>query len=114
MLLRPVLLPAVVLLAAALVVPVASAAHGPTVALSYQSVRPATLTVRAGDTVHFRNANTGAGACTVVGDDGAFESPTLGRAEGWHHTFEEPGVYGFALRESPSARGRIVVAAPED
>ena len=45
-------------------------------------MRPATLEIRAGETVHFRNANATGLVCTVVADDGAFESPALGRQGG--------------------------------
>jgi plastocyanin len=48
----------------------------------------------------------------VVADDGSFSSPTLGRAEGWHHTFETPGRFDYHLSEQPSAKGRIVVVEP--
>ena len=86
-----------------------AAAHGPTVRLSYAGVRPARLVLVVGQTVHFLNANSGSGTCTLVAEDGAFEAPPLGRAEGWHHTFEAAGSFAFFVEEFPSARGEIVV-----
>ncbi len=86
-------------------------AHGPTVRVSPGRVVPPVLTIRAGDTVHFHNASSSGAGCTVVADDGSFESPTLGRAEGYHHTFEEPGEVAFHLKESSKARGRVIVVA---
>ena len=41
--------------------------------------------------------------------DYAFASPGLGKDEQWSHTFDEPGEYGYAIKEHPSAKGRIVV-----
>jgi plastocyanin len=72
-------------------------------------VVPATLAIHAGDVVHFQNANASAGTCTILADDGVFASPPLARGEGWHHTFSDPGTYGFFVEEFPSARGKIVV-----
>ena len=48
----------------------------------------------------------------MVADDGAFESPTLARAEGWHYTFEKAGTYSFHIAEFASSTGTIVVADP--
>jgi plastocyanin len=87
-------------------------AHGDTIRVSYSAVRPARLVVEAGTTVHFHNANASGAPCTVVFDDGSTTSPPLGRAEGWHHTFEAPGEYPFHLEEYPSRTGRVVVVAP--
>lgn len=103
---------AALVLVLALLLAAPAAAHGPTVRVAWSGVRPATLTVRAGDTVHFHNANSSAGTCTVVGEGDAFRSPALGRAEGWHHTFPEPGTFPFHVAEFPDARGRIVVVEP--
>lgn len=87
----------------------AARAHGPTVQVSYAGARPDRLTVAAGQTVHFQNMNTGAGTCTLVGEDGAFESPTLARREGWHHTFEIPGEFSYTLKEFPGVKGTVRV-----
>jgi plastocyanin len=87
-------------------------AHGPTVRVAWAGVQPPALTVEAGATVHFHNANSGAGACTLVADDGAFRSPPLARGEGWHHTFATAGRFAFHVEEYPSARGEVVVVEP--
>jgi len=87
------------------------AAHGPSVAVSYRGVTPKTLTIRVGEKVHFRNANSTGGPCTVVLDDGTATGPTLGRAEGWHHAFEQAGNFAYHVEEMPSAKGLIVVVA---
>lgn len=92
--------------------PTAALAHGPTVQVSPSGVRPSQLAILAGDTVHFYNASSGGSVCTIAAEDGSFESPPLQRAEGWHHTFDEEGVYAFTLLESSAVRGTIVVGAP--
>ena len=86
-----------------------AAAHGPTMRVAWSGIQPPKLTIRVGATVHFHNANTSGAPCTVVADDGSFRSPTLGRAEGWHHTFEKAGTFAFHLSEQSGAKGRIVV-----
>jgi plastocyanin len=86
--------------------------HGPTVKISYGRVVPKTLTVNVGQVVHFQNVSPSPNPVTVVADDGSFESPTLARAEGWHHTFETPGRYDFHVAEFSSARGSVIVAEP--
>lgn len=88
-------------------------AHGPSMRITYDGVRPAQLVIRAGQTVHFHNASTTARSFTVVADDQSFESPTLARGEGWHHTFEEAGEFPFHLAEVPERTGLVVVAPAE-
>ncbi len=84
-------------------------AHGPTVKVSYSGIRPSELVVEAGTTLHFHNANAGGGVCTLVGEDGAFESPPLNPGEGWHHTFENPGTFRFHVKEFSRAKGMVRV-----
>ena len=64
-----------------------------------------------GQTVHFHNANSGVGPCTLVEDAGRFRSPTLARREGWHHTFEQVGEFPYSVEELPGVRGTIRVVA---
>ncbi len=87
--------------------------HGPTIRVSYSGVRPKQLAIPAGTTVHFKNANSGPGACTVVADDGSFTSPPITRSEGWHYEFAEPGSYSFHVKEYDSARGVVLVGPRE-
>jgi len=85
-------------------------AHGPTVRVSFSGVNPPTLTIEVGTTVHFHNDGTT--AVTVAAVDGSFEGPTLAAAEGWHHTFEQAGVFEYRLKESSRAKGKLVVYEP--
>lgn len=87
-------------------------AHGPTVRVSYGRVVPATLTITAGQVVHFVNANAAANPVTIAAEDGSFESPTLARGEGWHRAFEKPGRFTYRVAEFSSAGGAIIVAEP--
>lgn len=100
-------------LAVALAAAPPAAAHGPTVRVSWSAVKPTKLTIRVGDTVHFINANASGSPCTVVADDGSFESPTLGRAEGWHYTFEKAGTFSYQIQEMSNSRGTVVVVGSE-
>jgi plastocyanin len=106
-------LPAFFLVVAFLTLVGPAAAHGPTVRVTWSGVQPSNTTVRAGATVHFHNGNASGSPCTLVADDGSFESPTLGRAEGWHHVFAKPGTFIFHVKEMTSARGTIVVVGSE-
>jgi plastocyanin len=87
-------------------------AHGPAIDASYSAFRPRQVTIAAGDTIHFRNAAGSDLSLTIVADDGSFESPVLGRAEGWHHTFEAPGDFPIHLKENSATRARILVGPP--
>jgi plastocyanin len=107
--LRPAVLGLALALGSTLGLAAPAAAHGPTVRVTWSAVKPAKLTIRVGDTVHFTNATASGSPCTVVADDGSFTSPTLGRAEGWHHTFEKPGTFVYHVQEMSSARGTVVV-----
>jgi len=102
------------LLLAATLWPATARAHGPSVRVGYSGVRPAMLAIAAGTTVHFQNANSGDGPCTVVADDGSFRSPTLARGEGWHHEFNEPGRHSFHIAEYGGVTGVIVVGKREE
>jgi plastocyanin len=84
-------------------------AHGDTIRLSYARVQPERLVVVAGTTVHFHNANQSGAPCTVVIDEGKAQSPILGRAEGWHYTFENAGTFSFFIEQFPSRGGKVIV-----
>ena len=105
-----------VLLAAvgwALLASLPATAHGPSVRVGYDSIRPSEIVIRAGQTVHFQNASSTPRTFTVVADDGGFEGPAMPRGRGWHHTFEIAGRFTYHLREHPDRTG-IVIVAPAD
>lgn len=85
-------------------------AHGPSVRLSYGEVKPEKIAIRAGDTVHFRNASSTPRTFTLRAEDGAFESPPLARGDDWHHEFSQAGRWRYLVVEYPDMRGEVLVA----
>ena len=85
-------------------------AHGDTIRVSYARVQPERLVVIAGTTVHFHNANQSGAPCTVVIGEGEAKRPALGRADGWHYTFETAGTFSFFIEEFPSRSGTVIVS----
>jgi plastocyanin len=77
--------------------------------IGHDSVDPARIEIKAGDTVVFHNLHEMPGGHTVVADDGSFESPALAKDEQWKHTFEKPGTYGVHVKQHPNAKGVVVV-----
>jgi plastocyanin len=84
-------------------------AHGVTVEVGHNRLSPAEVTVAVGQVVHFQNLDEMPGGHTIVADDGSFASPGLAKGEGWHHTFEKPGVYPYHIKEHPTATGKVIV-----
>lgn len=81
----------------------------PAVNIQNDSFVPATLTVTAGQSVTFTNADDD--AHTVTATDGAFDSKGLDTSGTWHHTFAKPGVYRYFCELHPFMKGTIVVRA---
>lgn len=77
--------------------------------VGHNNLDPADLKVAAGDTVVFHNMDAMPGGHTIVADDGSFESTDLGKDESWSHTFSEPGVYSYSIKQHSSAKGKITV-----
>lgn len=77
--------------------------------LGHNKIDPSTLTVKAGTTVVFHNLDAMPGGHSVVADDGSFASPGLDKDGQWSHTFDEPGEYGYSIKEHPAAKGTIIV-----
>jgi plastocyanin len=106
---RLALLTALVLLTAGLAL-----AHGPGINMTRKSFDPAEVSVPVGQVVHFTCLESIPRGLQVVGDDASFQSPRLARGEGFHHTFEKPGVYRYHLQQDPSVKGIIVVEPAKD
>lgn len=102
-------MPALASVVAALVLAGGAWAHGVTVKIGHNRIEPEEVTVRQGGIVHFVNEDAMPGGHTLVADDGSFESPGLPKGGDWHHTFAEPGVYSYHIKEHPSANGRVIV-----
>ena len=80
-----------------------------TVLVGHNRLDPAELRVQPGTIVVFHNQDAMPGGHSIVADDGSFESPGLAKDEKWSRTFAEPGTYSYAIREHPSATGKIIV-----
>ena len=70
---------------------------------------PATLTVKAGDTVTW--ANHDEEPHTVAADDGSFHSPGMGTNATYSFTFSKPGSYGYTCSIHPFMHGTVVVTS---
>ena len=93
-----------------LVMAAPSFAHGPTIEITHQEMKPALLNLFVGTTVHFSNTVTMPGGHVIVDESGRIESPALAEpGDGWHFTFEAVGTYELFIRQHPEAKARIVV-----
>lgn len=87
-----------------------ASAHGPTIELSHDAMKPPLLNLFVGSTVHFSNTVAMPGGHVVVDATGQIESPPLAEVgAGWHYTFEEVGTFELHIREHPEAKARIVI-----
>lgn len=77
--------------------------------VGHNKLDPADLKVAVGDTVVFHNVDAMPGGHTIAADDGSFESTDLAKDENWSHTFSEPGVHSYSIKQHPSAKGKITV-----
>ncbi len=93
----------------------AAHAHGATIKISHNEMKPALLNLYAGTTVHFSNTVTMPGGHVVVDEGGTLESPPLAEpGDGWHFTFEKVGTYEIFLKRHPKTKARInIVPAKE-
>ena len=77
--------------------------------VGHNKLDPTDLKVDAGTKVVFHNMDEMPGGHTIVADDDSFQSPGLAKDESWSHTFTEPGVYSYSIKQHPSAKGTITV-----
>jgi plastocyanin len=97
----------VAILAVAAPAPTRGAEHE--VQITDSTFSPATLTIRVGDTVTWRNADDR--PHTVTSNDGAFDSGNLDEGVGFSFTFTEPGTYAYLCEYHPEMQATIVVEA---
>ena len=97
------------LLGLLLAAPALASTAAPTVRIQNDAFVPAVLTIAAGQTVTFTNADDD--AHTVTAYDGTFDSKGLDSNGVWRHTFAKPGVYKYFCQLHPFMRGTIVVKA---
>lgn len=90
----------------------ASRAHGPTVEITAEGLRPPLLNLFLGTTVHFaQTVATPEGVSVQIEREGeSVKGPVLkAPGDGWHYTFEAPGRHAVRLVERPAAMMTIVV-----
>lgn len=75
------------------------------VSISNFSFSPATLTIKAGQTVMWQNNDSV--PHSVVGS--VFKSSTIKQGEGFGFTFSQPGEYNYNCGLHPSMQGKIIV-----
>ena len=86
--------------------PVKPATH--TVTIDATSFKPATLTVKPGDTVLWVNKDMVPHTATSK-KAGVFDSNTLAPGKSWKHTFKGKGEFQYLCQFHPTMKGSIVV-----
>jgi plastocyanin len=90
--------------------PASATSHAITVA--HYAFGPATLTVRAGDTVVWTNTDQAPHDVTTTQAPVALKSPTLTTGERWSYTFTTAGTYSYICSIHPDMHGTVIVTAP--
>lgn len=88
--------------------PGAQSGTGKSVAINNMQFQPATIKVKAGESVTWvNNSNM---PHTVTGANGsAMASATMGNGGAFEHTFTEPGTYTYTCALHPSMTGAVIV-----
>lgn len=87
-----------------------AAAHGPTIEIRHDEMKPPLLNLFVGTTVHFVNTVAMPGGHVIVDESGTIESPPLEKpGDDWHHTFDEVGTWELFIKQHPKVKARIVV-----
>jgi len=94
------------LLLALLAVPVLAAAETHVVAIEGMAFPPATLTVKRGDTVTWRNQDLVPHTVTAKG---RFDSGEIAAGRSWSWVATAPGTYEYVCAYHPGMRAAIVV-----
>ncbi len=71
---------------------------------------PSTITISAGSTVTWSNADTV--THTVTADDQSFASGLVKKATSWSHTFTTPGTFTYFCEIHPEMTGTVIATAP--
>jgi len=97
-------------LAAMLTVAAATGAATTTIQITKNGFTPGSVTVSAGDTVVWHNADTK--THQVVADNGAFASPALAGGASWSYTASRSGSFTYRDAYATSHKGTLKVNAP--
>lgn len=112
------LVPALLLLLAAVFVSTAAHAQGGSVNMvedeelnaqdGHYAFSPETITVSMGDTVNWDNSSSGA-PHTVTADDKSFDSGNVDEGGTYSHTFSSAGTFAYFCEYHPGMVGKVVV-----
>jgi plastocyanin len=89
--------------------PVVRAAASGAVTIKDFSFGPATINIKAGDSVTW--LNQGPTTHTATATDGSFDSGNLPKGKSFSHTFSKSGTFSYICKPHPFMKGTIVVAA---
>ena len=78
-----------------------------TVGINASSFEPASVTIKAGETVGWENSSDR--DHQIVADEKQFKSGTIKPGKGWRHTFESAGTYRYHCALHPRAKGTVTV-----
>ncbi len=70
---------------------------------------PASLTVRAGDTVTWMQHDSAPHDVVTTSAPAAFRSPLLSQGQSWSYTFRQAGTYSYYCSVHPDMRAQITV-----
>jgi plastocyanin len=82
-------------------------ANGTQVVMKDMAFDPATVTIKAGETVTWTNEDSA--SHTVVGDGGEFESDSLSTGDTFSFTFDTAGTYAYHCSIHPSMKASVIV-----
>ncbi len=77
------------------------------VTISNFAFDPATITVKAGQTVVWTNEDTA--SHTVVADDNSFQSPSIPTGQTYSHTFTTAGTVSYHCSIHPKMKATVIV-----
>jgi plastocyanin len=95
---------------AALLCATVAGAATTTVQITKNGFTPKSITVNAGDTVTWHNADSH--THQVVADNGAFASPALAAGASWSYTATKSGKFSYRDAYATTHRGTVTVNAP--
>lgn len=79
------------------------------ISISQMRFAPATVEVKAGETVTWRNNGAGMPHTVSGRGEGGPNSGTLGSGQAFSHTFDEPGEYEYYCALHPGMTGKVIV-----
>jgi plastocyanin len=98
-----------VALTALALLPLALAAETVEVVIQDYKFIPAQLTIKAGTTVKWTNAEKRTTHSVLFGGAGGLESERMFPGESWQRTFDTPGNYPYGCGPHPEMKGQIDV-----